>query len=259
MIFQNIDNKGVSEYTPIIKKGWGREIWCHNSEKYCSKILMFDKKGNRCSNHFHLKKTETWYIKTGKFSLDYFNLDTGTQLTKTLTPGCIVTISPGEPHQLTSLEDNSIIFECSTQHFDNDSYRVAPGNSQEQTIFTNGCFDIIHEGHVKLLKYCKSLGRVVVGLNSDKSVRELKGAGRPVNSQEQRMLVLESLKFVDEVHIFDELTPLRLVKELKPDIIVKGGDYKIQDVVGKDEVKKVIIFNTVKGVSTTSLIKKMKS
>ena len=94
-------------------------------------------------------------------------------------------------------------------------------------VFTNGCFDILHRGHIELLKYCKSLGKVTVGINSDKSV--------------------------DDVIIFDEETPYNLIKTLKPDIIVKGGDYKIKEVVGSN-MAKVKIFNYINGYSTTNIL-----
>ena len=121
-------------------------------------------------------------------------------------------------------------------------------------VFTNGCFDILHRGHLELLKYCKGIGNtVIVGLNSDKSVKRLKGDRRPINNQLDRKYFLESLKFVDKVIVFDEDTPYNLIKSLKPDLIVKGGDYKIEEVVGSDlcEVK---IFNYVEGYSTTKKI-----
>ncbi len=122
-------------------------------------------------------------------------------------------------------------------------------------IFTNGCFDIIHRGHIDLLEFCSTLGEtVVVGLNSDKSVKGLKGENRPVFSQEDRKKVLESLKFVNKVIIFDEDTPYNVIKSLKPDIIVKGGDYKEREVVGND-LCKVVIFKYVDGYSTTKTIK----
>ncbi len=123
-----------------------------------------------------------------------------------------------------------------------------------KVIFTNGCFDILHRGHIDLLKYCYSLGDIViVGLNSDDSVRSLKGINRPINSQKDRKIILESIKYVHQVIVFNENTPYNLIKEIKPDIIVKGGDYKARDVVGKDlcEVK---IFNYVEGYSTTKAI-----
>ena len=123
-------------------------------------------------------------------------------------------------------------------------------------IFTNGCFDILHRGHVELLRYCHSLGRVVVGLNSDRSVKQLKGARRPYNNESDRQLILEACKFVDEVMIFDEETPYQLIKKIKPDIVVKGGDYQKEDVVGND-LAEVKIFNFVDGYSTTNILEKM--
>jgi D-beta-D-heptose 7-phosphate kinase/D-beta-D-heptose 1-phosphate adenosyltransferase len=127
---------------------------------------------------------------------------------------------------------------------------------ETRQIFTNGCFDVLHKGHIELLKYCKGLGYVTVGLNSDESVTRLKGIGRPVNSQEDRKLMLESLKYVDQVVIFGEDTPLRLIQELRPDVIVKGGDYTSTNVIG-NEIAKVMIFSTVKGYSTTETLKRI--
>jgi len=121
-------------------------------------------------------------------------------------------------------------------------------------IFTNGCFDVIHRGHIELLMYCYTLGeKVIVGLNSDESIRRLKGEDRPINSLEDRKLLLESLRYVHQVIVFNEDTPYNLIKEIKPNIIVKGGDYKPKDVVGKN-ISEVKIFNYVKGYSTTKKI-----
>ena len=120
-------------------------------------------------------------------------------------------------------------------------------------VFTNGCFDVLHRGHFELLKYCKSLGTVVVGLNGDQSVRRLKGKARPLFSQDDRAFMLKSCKYVDEVIVFDEDTPYNLIKQVKPDIIVKGGDYKEEDVVGCD-LARVNIFNFVEGYSTTKIL-----
>ena len=120
-------------------------------------------------------------------------------------------------------------------------------------VFTNGCFDVIHRGHLDLLKYCKSLGRVVVGINSDKSVKRLKGKSRPINCSNDRKYLLECLSFVDEVIIFEEDTPYELIKKTKPDIIVKGGDYNPKNVVGND-LAEVRIFEIVEGYSTTLTI-----
>jgi D-beta-D-heptose 7-phosphate kinase/D-beta-D-heptose 1-phosphate adenosyltransferase len=121
-------------------------------------------------------------------------------------------------------------------------------------IFTNGCFDIVHRGHLELLKYCRSLGnKVIVGLNSDISVKKIKGKRRPINNQNDRKFLLESLIYVDEVIIFEENTPYQLIKKIKPDIIVKGGDYTVESVVGKD-ISEVRIFKNVEGYSTTRKI-----
>jgi D-beta-D-heptose 7-phosphate kinase/D-beta-D-heptose 1-phosphate adenosyltransferase len=122
-------------------------------------------------------------------------------------------------------------------------------------VFTNGCFDILHVGHVKLLQYSKSLGdKLIVGLNSDLSIKKIKGEKRPINNEYDRKILLESLKYVDEVIIFEEDTPIELIKQIKPDIIVKGGDYNPEQVVGKD-LCEVVIFNYINGYSTTKTIK----
>jgi rfaE bifunctional protein nucleotidyltransferase chain/domain len=128
-----------------------------------------------------------------------------------------------------------------------------------KVIFTNGCFDVLHRGHVELLEYCYSLGNtVVVGLNSDDSIKRLKGDNRPVNNQCDRQFMLESIKYVHKVIVFNEDTPYNLIKEINPDIIVKGGDYKPEDVVGKD-ISEVRIFNYVPGYSTTKTIQDIAS
>jgi len=124
-------------------------------------------------------------------------------------------------------------------------------------IFTNGCFDVLHRGHVELLQFCKDLGEVVVGLNSDESVRRIKGESRPINNQEDREFLLRSLKFVDNVIIFDEDTPYGLIKRIKPDIIVKGGDYKPEEVVGSDLCKVLIFNNYDDRYSTTQAIERI--
>lgn len=121
-------------------------------------------------------------------------------------------------------------------------------------VFTNGCFDVLHRGHVELLSYCANIGEVVVGLNSDKSVKRLKGSRRPINNQKDRKIVLESIKYVSKVIIFEEDTPYELIKILKPDLIVKGGDYLANEVVGHD-LSEVRIFDTLEGYSSTATIK----
>ena len=125
-------------------------------------------------------------------------------------------------------------------------------------MFTNGCFDILHRGHLELLKFCNSFGEVTVGLNSDNSVKRLKGNGRPVNNFDDRKFALESCKYVTNVIGFDEETPYRLIQEIMPDIIVKGGDYKKIDVVGGD-LAEVKIFKLVQGKSTSLLLTQIRN
>ena len=120
-------------------------------------------------------------------------------------------------------------------------------------------FTILHRMHIELLKFCKSRGDyVIVGLNSDASVKALKGDKRPINKEDDRKYVLESLKFVDEVIIFEEETPFNLVKELRPDEIVKGGDYKVKDIAGH-EFAPVVLFNYNNSYSTTKALEKLNS
>ena len=129
----------------------------------------------------------------------------------------------------------------------------------ETVVFTNGCFDILHRGHVTYLAQAKALGdRLVVGVNSDDSVRRLKGESRPVNRETDRALLLAALRFVDEVVIFGEDTPEKLLEKLRPDILVKGGDYKKEDVKGKEFAGRVEILPFVEGCSTTNVIEKIK-
>lgn len=112
-------------------------------------------------------------------------------------------------------------------------------NFMEKIVFTNGCFDILHPGHIDLLEGARALGsRLVVGINSDASVRKIKGFPRPFMPQEDRMVMLLGLQAVDEVRIFDEPTPARLIEELKPDVLVKGGDWKTSEIIGADFVLK---------------------
>jgi len=126
-----------------------------------------------------------------------------------------------------------------------------------KTVFTNGCFDILHIGHIKLLEFCKQQGDyVIVGLNSDESVKRIKGEKRPINNEHNRLNILKSIKYVDQVFIFNEDTPYELIKILNPDIIVKGGDYKKEEVVGND-LTEVIIFNYIDGYSTTKTLEKL--
>lgn len=131
-------------------------------------------------------------------------------------------------------------------------------------VFTNGCFDILHRGHVEYLEYARSLGdALVVAVNTDASVRRLKGPTRPINSEEDRALLLAALQSVDWVTTFDEDTPAALISALLPDVLVKGGDYAADEIVGATEVidagGRVVVAPLVPGRSTSDLILRMGS
>lgn len=127
----------------------------------------------------------------------------------------------------------------------------------KKRVFTNGCFDLLHPGHISLLQYCASLGEVIVGLNSDLSVSRLKGEERPIWNVAMRKFALESCRFVDSVLVFDEDTPENLIRELKPDVIVKGGEYEGGYVIGQ-EVAPVLFYTPVWDVSTTVLVRRIR-
>ncbi len=132
-------------------------------------------------------------------------------------------------------------------------------SSGKTVVFTNGCFDILHAGHVRYLRKARRLGDLlVIGMNSDRSVRRLKGAGRPLVRERERAELLAALEMVDYVTIFGEDTPAELIAEIRPDVLVKGGDYKAEDVAGRETVQasggRVVIVPLVKGMSTTGLI-----
>lgn len=129
--------------------------------------------------------------------------------------------------------------------------------------FTNGCFDILHEGHIySLSEAAKEADCLIVGLNSDASIKRLKGEERPVNNQQSRAILLASLAIVDAVVIFEEDTPLELIKNILPDVLVKGGDYTVNQIAGAKEVMenggRVVINKIVEGFSTTGIIQKIK-
>ncbi|MBN2611870.1 MAG: D-glycero-beta-D-manno-heptose 1-phosphate adenylyltransferase [Bacteroidales bacterium] len=130
-------------------------------------------------------------------------------------------------------------------------------------VFTNGCFDILHRGHIEYLAKAKKLGEILfIGLNTDESVKRLKGADRPFQDEDSRAVILASLKFVDYVSLFHEDTPYELIKKVQPDVLVKGSDYKPEEIAGFDIVKAkggiVKTIDFVEGFSSTSLIQKFK-
>lgn len=141
--------------------------------------------------------------------------------------------------------------------------RIAQWRILGKTVaFTNGCFDILHRGHIySLSKAAQEADYLIVGLNSDASTKRLKGPSRPINDEQSRALVLSALEIVDQVIIFEEDTPLELIKTIMPDVIVKGGDYAIEQIAGAKEVManggRVVINQIINGFSTTGLIDKI--
>ncbi len=132
-----------------------------------------------------------------------------------------------------------------------------------KVVFTNGCFDILHQGHIDYLARAASLGNVlIIGLNTDASVSRIKGNDRPLQDQESRALILAALRFVSAVVMFDEDTPHQLIKTVQPDILVKGSDYKAEDIVGYDVVTEkggeVVTIDFLEGYSTTGIINRIR-
>ncbi len=113
-----------------VDKPWGHELWIYNNEEYCGKLLVFTKQDSKFSMHYHIIKKESWYVQEGQFQFDWIDTEKAEQHTDILNVGDSLTIDRGQPHQLTALKPNSIIFEVSTEHFDSDSYRVIKGDSQ---------------------------------------------------------------------------------------------------------------------------------
>jgi rfaE bifunctional protein nucleotidyltransferase chain/domain len=137
-------------------------------------------------------------------------------------------------------------------------------NANRKIIFTNGCFDIIHRGHIELLSKAADMGnKLIVALNTDASVQRLKGAGRPMQDETSRALIMAGFGFVDLVVLFEQDTPYELLNLVKPDVLVKGGDYKAEEIVGYDMVTnnkgQVVTINFLEGYSTSSIVTKMKT
>ncbi|MGY8988716.1 MAG: D-glycero-beta-D-manno-heptose 1-phosphate adenylyltransferase [Flavobacteriales bacterium] len=133
----------------------------------------------------------------------------------------------------------------------------------EKIVFTNGCFDLVHRGHIEVLANTADLGdRLIIGLNSDSSIKNLKGENRPIINETSRSILLSSLQFVDAIVFFSDETPLNLIKTLIPDILAKGGDYKVTDIAGNEVVLEnggeVILVPFIDGFSSTNIIEKIK-
>lgn len=142
-------------------------------------------------------------------------------------------------------------------------FRKKARENGKKVVFTNGCFDIIHRGHIEYLSQAAKLGDVlIVGINTDASVRRIKEKGRPIICEEDRAVIIASLRYVDAVCLFDVDTPSELIKSVRPDVLVKGSEYSIEEIVGHEQVLadggKVISIPMVPGKSSTDLIKKIK-
>jgi D-beta-D-heptose 7-phosphate kinase/D-beta-D-heptose 1-phosphate adenosyltransferase len=144
--------------------------------------------------------------------------------------------------------------------FDYEINKITELSKQSNVVFTNGCFDILHSAHIKLFQYCKSQGNIlVVGLNSDESIQRLKGPERPINKIEERSTILSLFNFIDYIIIFEEDTPYNILKLLQPDIIVKGGDYCVETIIGAEYCKEVKLFNYIQNKSTSLVVSKIKN
>lgn len=136
---------------------------------------------------------------------------------------------------------------------------LTPQRKTKKVVFTNGCFDILHPGHIKVLSDAAALGDIlIVGLNSDSSVRKLKGSLRPVMPEQDRAALLLAVKYVNYVIVFDDETPLNLIRSLKPDYLVKGSEYALGDIVGEEYVKNTVRIIMEPGYSTSSIIRKIR-
>jgi D-beta-D-heptose 7-phosphate kinase/D-beta-D-heptose 1-phosphate adenosyltransferase len=197
-----------------------------------------------------------WSIKK---SVEFANIAAGVVVAKIGAQSASLSeIEAYKNHTLSSnkIKTNKIIkLICDDIHFNSSS-----NLKQKKIIFTNGCFDILHSGHITYLQQAKNLGDIlIVGLNSDESVKRLKGDSRPINKEHDRALVLSALECVDFVVIFNQDTPYELIKVVVPDVLVKGGDYTKDNVVGNDIAKKVKIMSLVKEKSTTNIISKIQT
>ena len=137
-------------------------------------------------------------------------------------------------------------------------------SENKKIVFTNGCFDLIHLGHIEILARSSDFGdKLIIGVNSDLSIKKLKGENRPIIQQSSRIRQLSALEFVDAVVLFDEETPIKLIETIKPDVITKGGDYTAKNVVGNEVVSQkngeVVIIPLTQGYSTTSILNKIKN
>ena len=142
--------------------------------------------------------------------------------------------------------------------YDYEYDKIIEISSMKNIVFTNGCFDILHSGHIKCLQFCKNQGDIlVVGLNNDDSIKKIKGPERPINNIEERSTMLSLFDFIDYIIIFSQDTPYNILKLLKPLKIVKGSDYNIENIIGSEFANDVLLFNYIENKSSTSIIDKI--
>lgn len=142
--------------------------------------------------------------------------------------------------------------------YDYEINKIKKLSKLENIVFTNGCFDIVHSAHIKLLKYSKNLGeKLIVGLNSDSSIKQIKGEDRPINNEEERIDYLSSLEWIDYIILFNDTTPYNILKILQPNIMIKGGDYTIDKIIGSEFANQVIIYDYIEKYSTTNTINRV--
>ena len=143
--------------------------------------------------------------------------------------------------------------------YDHEIDKINQLSQNKNIVFTNGCFDILHSAHIELLQFSKKQGNLlVVGLNDDNSIKRLKGDERPINDINERSKILSLFDFVNYIIIFSEDTPLNVIKNLKPNILVKGSDYKDKIIIGSEFANKTILFDFINGKSSTNVINKIK-
>lgn len=175
--------------------------------------------------------------------------------------GIVVSKIGTEPITYSELEYSIQEFREENKIIENDLEKIINKikENKRKIVFTNGCFDIIHKGHIKYLQEAKKLGDIlIVGLNSDKSVKRLKGPERPVKNQDERATILSALEMVDYVIVFNDDTPYAILEKIKPNVLVKGGDYKIEDIVGTEFSQETFVIPFIDGYSTSSTIRKIK-
>jgi D-beta-D-heptose 7-phosphate kinase/D-beta-D-heptose 1-phosphate adenosyltransferase len=144
--------------------------------------------------------------------------------------------------------------------YDYEIDKITKISKKRNIVFTNGCFDILHSAHIELLKFSKNQGDVlVVGLNSDDSIKRLKGETRPINNIDERAKILSLFDFIDYIIVFSDDTPLNIITMLTPDILIKGSDYNKENIIGKEFVKQIILFDFVQNKSSTRVINKIKN